>query len=175
MPLIKTLLEAPLCYQAGGASHGTLKILEPLVRQPARRLAAAFRQDGHAGRADPNATVDAWISGGLQFTNGAAYSYVVLVGTGSRRSPGRTGCTAAQVAAPLLDVLLAISPRTPKRNPRRDLLPVRRPAPRPPPVANKQGPAVTATVAQGSDRARVPASTKSVSAGEQAMKNLLRQ
>ena len=62
------------------------------MRRPAHGLAAALRQDRHVGRADINATVDAWIAGGLQFANGAAYSYVVLIGTGT--SPGRAACTA---------------------------------------------------------------------------------
>ncbi len=53
-----------------------------------------------------NATVDAWITGGLQFANGAAYSYVVVVGTGSAREPWARNLHAAQVAVPLLDALL---------------------------------------------------------------------
>ena len=53
--------------------------------------------------ADPNATVDAWITGGLQFANGAAYSYVVLVGTGNE--PWARSVHGAQVT-PLLDTLL---------------------------------------------------------------------
>ena len=55
---------------------------------------------------DVDATVDAWIAGGLQFSNGAAYSYVVVVGTGSAREPWARNLHAAQVAVPLLDALL---------------------------------------------------------------------
>lgn len=55
---------------------------------------------------DPDATVDAWVAGGLQFSNGAAYSYVVVVGTGSTREPWARKLHSSQVAAPLLEVLL---------------------------------------------------------------------
>ena len=56
---------------------------------------------------DINATVDTWIAGGLQFANGAAYSYVVLVGTGSPSQSWARSLHAAQVGVPLLETLLA--------------------------------------------------------------------
>ena len=56
---------------------------------------------------DPGATVDTWIAGGLQFANGAAYSYVVVVGTGNTREPWARDLHAAQIATPLLETLLA--------------------------------------------------------------------
>ena len=76
---------------------------------------------------DPNATVDAWIAGGLQFANGAAYSYVVLVGTGSTSEPWATSLHAAQVAAPLLETLLEDLTEHAKLNPMPSLLPPRVP------------------------------------------------
>ena len=104
---MKTLLQGPLCYQTGGTSHGTLKSLSHwcAARRPDLRL--HFAKTGTQVASDPNATVDAWISGGLQFSNGAAYSYVVVVGTGSTSQPWATGLHAAQIAAPLLEHLLA--------------------------------------------------------------------
>ena len=65
-----------------------------------------FAKTGTQVTEDANATVDAWITGGLQFANGAAYSYVVVVGTGSAREPWARNLHAAQVAVPLLDALL---------------------------------------------------------------------
>ena len=90
--------------------------------------------------------VDAWISGGLQFTNGAAYSYVVVVGTGSASDPWAHSLHAAQVAAPLLEELLGDLAVHAKANPRGDLL-----APRPllptrrVPLASARPSTVTAT------------------------------
>ena len=72
--------------------------------------------------ADPNATVDAWITGGLQFANGAAYSYVVLVGTGNE--PWARSVHGAQVT-PLLDTLLQDLAGHAKQNAKPDLLPPR--------------------------------------------------
>ena len=56
--------------------------------------------------ADASATVDTWIAGGLQFANGAAYSYVVLVGSGTTSQPWSRNLHAAQVGVPLADALL---------------------------------------------------------------------
>ncbi|NOT71177.1 MAG: glycosyl transferase family 51 [Hyphomicrobium sp.] len=126
-PLLKTLLEAPLCYQTGGASHGTLKSLSHWCASRRSDLRLHFAKTGTQVTSDPNATVDAWISGGLQFTNGAAYSYVVVAGTGSTSQPWATSLHAAQVAAPLLDAMLTDLAAHAKANPRRDLLPPPRP------------------------------------------------
>jgi hypothetical protein len=65
-----------------------------------------FAKTGTQVTEDPDATVDAWIAGGLQFSNGAAYSYVVVIGTGSASEPWARKLHAAQVAAPLLEALL---------------------------------------------------------------------
>jgi len=121
--LIKSLLEAPLCYQAAGTSYGTLKSLSQWCARRRGDLRLHFAKTGTSVSLDPNATVDAWVSGGLQFTNGAAYSYVVLVGTGTASQPWAHDLHAAQIAAPLLDVLLRDLAGHAKSNPRRDLLP----------------------------------------------------
>ena len=124
-PLLKTFLEAPLCYQANGTAYGTLKSLHHWCATGRSDLRLHFAKTGTQVTADPNATVDAWISGGLQFNNGAAYSYVVVVGTGSASEPWAHGLHAAQVAAPLLDELLSDLAIHAKSNPRRDLIPAR--------------------------------------------------
>jgi membrane peptidoglycan carboxypeptidase len=105
--LVKALLQAPLCYEAGGKPTGTLKDAAQWCarRHPGLRL--HFAKTGTQVTEDINATVDAWIAGGLQFANGAAYSYVVVVGTGSASNPWARNLHAAQVAVPLLDALLA--------------------------------------------------------------------
>ena len=101
------MLQAPLCYEAGGKPAGTLKDLSSwcAARHPGVRL--HFAKTGTQVTEDVDATVDAWIAGGLQFANGAAYSYVVVVGTGSARQPWARNLHAAQVAVPLLDALLS--------------------------------------------------------------------
>ena len=76
------------------------------VPPAAAAYACTSPRPARRSREDPNATVDVWVTGGLQFANGAAYSYVVLVGTGSPREPWATSLHAAQVAAPLVDALL---------------------------------------------------------------------
>ncbi len=104
---IRSVLQAPLCYEAGGKPAGTLKDLGGwcAARHPGVRL--HFAKTGTQVTEDVDATVDAWIAGGLQFANGAAYSYVVVVGTGSAREPWARNLHAAQVAVPLLDALLS--------------------------------------------------------------------
>jgi membrane peptidoglycan carboxypeptidase len=120
-PLLRALLEAPLCYEAGGP-QGTLKSLAKwcAARRPGLRL--HFAKTGTSVTEDPDATVDAWIAGGLQFANGAAYSYVVLVGTGSSREPWARNLHAVQLAAPLLETLLEDLEAEAKSHPRPDLL-----------------------------------------------------
>ncbi|MDX2259321.1 MAG: transglycosylase domain-containing protein [Hyphomicrobiaceae bacterium] len=137
-PLLKTLLEAPLCYEAFKTSHGTLKSLAPWCakRRPGLRL--HFAKTGTQVGLDADATVDTWIAGGLQFANGAAYSYVVLTGTGTPTKPWGRALHAAQVAAPVLAVLLADLEAHARHHPRPELLPAQ---PRTPAV----GPGGTAT------------------------------
>ena len=106
VPLLKGLLSAPLCYRANGRSVGTLKSLASWCAANRTDLRLHFAKTGTQVTTDPNATVDVWTTGGLQFANGASYSYVVLVGTGSGSEPWGTKIHAADVTAPLLDILL---------------------------------------------------------------------
>ena len=106
-PLLRTLLQAPLCYAPGGRPTGTLKSLAKWCAARRAGLRLHFAKTGTQVTLDPDATVDAWIAGGLQFNNGAAYSYVVVVGTGSAAEPWARNLHASQVAAPLLDDVAA--------------------------------------------------------------------
>jgi hypothetical protein len=148
--LIRNLLEAPLCYQAGGQSYGTLKSLSQWCARRRGDLRLHFAKTGTSVSLDPNATVDTWASGGLQFADGAAYSYVVLVGTGTASRPWARDLHAAQIAAPLLEVLLRDLAEHAKSNPRRDLLPKRPSVPKGAqisalPFAGDQGEAVASS------------------------------
>jgi penicillin-binding protein 1A len=112
--MLKAMLSAPLCYRSNGAAHGTLKALAPWCADGRTDMRLHFAKTGTSVTTDPNATVDTWIAGGLQFSNGAAYSYVVLVGTG-HESWARS-VHAAQAAVPLAEVLLADLKEHAKRN-----------------------------------------------------------
>lgn len=124
-PLLKTFLEASMCYRAGGVSHGTLKSLSAWCAGRRTDLRLHFAKTGTQVTSDPNATVDTWTTGGLQFTNGAAYSYVVIVGTGSTAEPWGRSLHAAQVSTPLLEVLLGDLSAHAKSNAAPELLPSR--------------------------------------------------
>ena len=100
-----------------GQPVGTLKDLAQWCAPRRADLRLHFAKTGTDVNADASATVDTWITGGLQFANGAAYSYVVLVGTGSTSEPGAHNLHAAQVAAPLLETLLADLAEHARRNP----------------------------------------------------------
>lgn len=106
-PLLKALLQAPLCYSHGGVQHGTLKSLAAWCPDRRTDLKLHFAKTGTSVGVDINATVDTWITGGLQFANGAAYSYIVLVGTGNPSQPWARSLHASQVGVPLLEMLLA--------------------------------------------------------------------
>lgn len=123
--LLKLLLQAPLCYTANGNPHGTLKSLQSWCAERRPDLRLHFAKTGTSTTTDPSVTVDTWITGGLQFTNGAAYSYVVVVGTGSPSAPWATGLHASQIAAPLLETLLTDLAGHARRNPQAALLPSR--------------------------------------------------
>ena len=94
---------------AAGArlSQDTLKCLAAWCADRRTDLKLHFAKTGTSVGIDINATVDTWIAGGLQFTNGAAYSYVVLIGTGNPGQPWARSLHAAQVGVPLLEMLLA--------------------------------------------------------------------
>ena len=124
-PFIKTLLQSPLCYAVNGAPAGTLKSLSEWCAARRSELRFHFAKTGTQVTTDPNATVDNWITGGLQFQSGAAYSYVILVGTGSGSQPWGTSLHAAQIAAPLAEVLLTDLSAHAKSNPEPRLLPQR--------------------------------------------------
>jgi hypothetical protein len=121
-PLLRTLLQAPLCYAPGGRPTGTLKSLAKWCAARRAGLRLHFAKTGTQVTEDPDATVDAWIAGGLQFNNGAAYSYVVVVGTGSAREPWARNLHGSQVAAPLLAALLRDLQADASAHPRPDLL-----------------------------------------------------
>ncbi|MBX9925807.1 MAG: transglycosylase domain-containing protein, partial [Hyphomicrobiaceae bacterium] len=125
--MLKALLEAPLCHTAGGQPAGTLKSISQwcAARRPGLRL--HFAKTGTKPTLDASQTVDTWITGGVQFANGAAYSYVVLAGTGTVTEPWGTNINAAQVT-PLVEVLLSDLEAHAKSNPAMYLLP---PKPRP--------------------------------------------
>jgi penicillin-binding protein 1A len=105
-PLLKALLQAPLCYSHAGVRHGTLKSLSAWCPDKRTDIKLHFAKTGTSVGLDVNATVDTWIAGGLQFNNGAAYSYVVVVGTGSPSQSWANSLHAAQVGVPLLETLL---------------------------------------------------------------------
>jgi penicillin-binding protein 1A len=141
--LLRTLLQAPLCYAPGGRPTGTLKSLHGWCAARRKGLRLHFAKTGTQVTEDPDATVDTWIAGGLQFANGAAYSYVVVVGTGAASEPWARKLHASQVAAPLLEMLLQDLEADAKANPRPDLL--RRPSRGPAPMSLPQkAPARTA-------------------------------
>jgi penicillin-binding protein 1A len=116
-PLLKALLQAPLCYTHGGVQHGTLKSLGAWCADKRSDLKLHFAKTGTSVGVDPNATVDTWIAGGVQFANGAAYSYIVLVGTGSPSQPWARSLHAAQVNVPLLEILLDDLKEHARKNP----------------------------------------------------------
>ena len=76
-----------------------------------------FAKTGTQVTLDPDATVDTWTAGGIQFTNGAAYSYVVVVGTGNANKPWARALHAAQIAAPLVKILLEDLEKDAKKGP----------------------------------------------------------
>ena len=104
--MLKALLSAPLCYRHGGQPHGTLKSLAQWCADGRADLRLHFAKTGTSTTTDADATVDTWTAGGLQFANGAAYSYVVMVGTGSARETWARKLHAAQATAPLVSLLL---------------------------------------------------------------------
>jgi penicillin-binding protein 1A len=103
---LRQLLEAPLCYRANRTSHGTLKELADWCAARRRGLSLHIAKTGTAVTGDVHATVDGWVTGGLKFDNGAAYSYVVVLGTGSAAEPFANRLHSSQLAVPLTRTLL---------------------------------------------------------------------
>ncbi|MEL6287406.1 MAG: transglycosylase domain-containing protein [Pseudomonadota bacterium] len=104
---LREFLSAPLCYQFRGKRIGTLKSLGKWCAKRRRDIRVHFAKTGTQVTEDRDATVDTWVAGGVQFANGRSYSYVVVVGTGNNSEPWARRLHAAQLAAPLADVLLA--------------------------------------------------------------------
>ena len=102
---LNALLSAPLCYR-----HGTLRRVSDWCADRRADVRLHFAKTGTRGTGtpDPRAddTVDLWIAGGIAFETGAAFSYVVLVGTGNPSTPWGRDLYAGSVAAPLLRRLL---------------------------------------------------------------------
>ena len=113
---VRSVLQAPYCHRVQAAPAGTLKSLATWCAAERPGLRLNFAKTGTDTTEDANQTVDVWVAGGLQFANGQAYSYVVLMGTGSTSHPFGRSLHAAQVAAPLVDVLLRdLEARNPAR------------------------------------------------------------
>lgn len=115
--MVRRLLEAPLCYEANRRSHGTLKDLRAWCAARRKGLRLHIAKTGTAVTSNLHATIDAWVAGGLQFTNGASYSYVVVVGTGSAAEPFASRLHASQLAVPLVRSLLKSLERHAKDHP----------------------------------------------------------
>ena len=140
-PLLKALLSAPLCYKNRGRHHGTLKSIKNWCAKNNENVRLHFAKTGTHVNEDPNATVDVWTTGGIQFKNGAAYSYVVLVGTGNPRAPWARNLHAAQISAPLVDTLLKELEKLAKTEPAPLMIAkvVSKPKPRPQSRKKKNG------------------------------------
>lgn len=121
--MLKALLSAPLCHRVQNTAAGTLKSLAGWCAEGRGDLRLHFAKTGTSTTMDADATVDTWTAGGLQFANGAAYSYVVMVGTGSARDTWGTKLHAAQVSAPLVGLLLDDLKGHSNKNPNAGLLP----------------------------------------------------
>ena len=104
--MLKALLSAPLCYEYKKKRHGTLRSQGKWCAKRRKTIALHIAKTGTQVTADPDTTVDVWLAGGVQFTNGKSYSYVILVGSGSVGEPLGYRLHSSQLAAPLLGVLM---------------------------------------------------------------------
>ena len=104
-PLLAQLLAAPICYR-----YGTLRKLGDWCAARRDDIALHFAKTGTRGTGararNAYDTVDLWVAGGIQFANGPAYSYVVLIGTGSPAQPWARDLYAGTTAEPLVRALL---------------------------------------------------------------------
>ena len=103
---LKQFLQSPLCYHDGKKRLGTLKSLSNWCAARRKDIALHFAKTGTQVTNDPDATVDTWLTGGIQFSNGKAYSYIVVIGTGNRNRAFARKLHAADLAAPVLETLL---------------------------------------------------------------------
>ena len=104
--MLRKLLSAPLCYEVKGKRHGTLKSQSKWCANRHKNVQLHFAKTGTQTTADADTTVDVWAAGGVQFTSGKSYSYVILVGSGSVSKPLGYRLHSSQLAAPLLGVLM---------------------------------------------------------------------
>jgi penicillin-binding protein 1A len=104
--MLRSLLSAPLCYEAKGKRHGTLKSQSKWCANRHKDILLHFAKTGTQTTQDADTTVDVWAAGGVQFTNGKSYSYVILVGSGSVGEPLGYRLHSSQLAAPLLGILM---------------------------------------------------------------------
>ncbi len=105
-PRLKQFLQSPLCYHDGKTRHGTLKKLSNWCAERRSDVKLHFAKTGTQVTNDPDATVDIWVTGGIQFSNGKAYSYVITMGTGNRNRAFARNLHSSQLGAPLLETLL---------------------------------------------------------------------
>ncbi|MEZ5816231.1 MAG: transglycosylase domain-containing protein [Hyphomicrobiaceae bacterium] len=106
IPFLKAVLSAPLCYRVNGNAHGTLKSMHGWCAANRRGVSLHFAKTGTDTNLDPSQAVDTWIAGGIRFETGAAYSYVVQIGTGSTEQPFATRLNAGALLGPLAEALL---------------------------------------------------------------------
>lgn len=140
---LRGALSAPLCHEAGGQPVGTLRTLYQWCAARHRDVRLHFAKTGTQSGTVASDTVDVWLSGGVQFRSGAAYSYIAVIGTGSATNPWADNLHSGQVAAPLFDALLKDLLDHSTKNPAPKLLPRVRPKPSPR-VAVSSAPATTA-------------------------------
>ncbi len=107
VPFLKSVLSAPLCYRANGAAHGTLKSMRAWCATDRPGVSLHFAKTGTDTNLDPNQSVDTWIAGGIRFETGAAYSYVVQIGTGSTEQPFGQRLNAGALLGPIAEALLS--------------------------------------------------------------------
>lgn len=103
---VKEFLSAPLCYATAKQRHGTLRSVSDWCAARRKDVKFHFAKTGTQVTNDPDATVDVWVTGGIEFSNGKAYSYVITVGTGNRNRAWGRKLHSAQIGAPLLKALL---------------------------------------------------------------------
>lgn len=103
---LKQFLSAPLCYTHGNKRYGTLVKVSNWCAERRKDVALHFAKTGTQVTIDPDQTVDIWVAGGIQFSNGKAYSYVITVGTGNRNKSWAHKLHSSQIGAPLLEALL---------------------------------------------------------------------
>jgi hypothetical protein len=115
--MLKSLLSAPLCHRVGGQPAGTLKGLAHWCADGRSDVRLHVAKTGTSTTEDANATVDTWTAGGIQFSGGAGYSYVVMVGTGTARDTWARKLHASQVNVPLVEALLLDLREHAKRHP----------------------------------------------------------